>query len=59
MKLAMGVLAFLALVGGLVQVPGVDDVIGAFLEPVFEDSPLAAIHPSDLRRVEGPRGRRA
>jgi NADH-quinone oxidoreductase subunit L len=46
MRAAMGVLAFLALAGGLVQVPGVDDVIGAFLEPVFHDSPLAAIHPT-------------
>jgi NADH-quinone oxidoreductase subunit L len=46
MKVAMAVLGFLALVGGLVQVPGVDDVIGHFLEPVFADSPLSAIHPS-------------
>ena len=41
-----GVLGFLALVGGLVQVPGVDDVIGKFLEPVFANSPLSEIHPS-------------
>ncbi len=46
MKLAMGVLGFLALVGGLVQIPGVDDVIGAFLEPVFADSPLTEVHPT-------------
>ncbi|HMI80533.1 MAG TPA: NADH-quinone oxidoreductase subunit L [Solirubrobacterales bacterium] len=46
MRVAMAVLAFLALVGGLVQVPGVDDVIGKFLEPVFEASALAHIHPS-------------
>jgi NADH-quinone oxidoreductase subunit L len=46
MKLAMGVLGALALVGGLVQVPGVDDVVGAFLEPVFADSPLSEIHPT-------------
>jgi NADH-quinone oxidoreductase subunit L len=46
MKAAMAVLAFLALVGGLVQVPGVDDMIGKFLEPVFEASALAHIHPS-------------
>jgi NADH-quinone oxidoreductase subunit L len=46
MKVAMGVLGFLALVGGLVQIPGVDDVIGKFLEPVFHDSPLSEIHPS-------------
>ncbi len=46
MRVAMGVLAVLALVGGLVQIPGVDDVVGKFLEPVFEESPLAHIHPS-------------
>jgi NADH-quinone oxidoreductase subunit L len=53
MKAAMAVLAFLALVGGLVQVPGVDDMIGKFLEPVFEASPLAAIHPSTGAEWEG------
>ena len=46
MKIAMGVLAFLALFAGFIQVPGVDDAITKFLEPVFADSPLAAIHPS-------------
>jgi NADH-quinone oxidoreductase subunit L len=46
MRAAMAVLAALALVGGLVQIPGVDDVVGGFLEPVFEASPLAHIHPS-------------
>jgi NADH-quinone oxidoreductase subunit L len=46
MRAAMGVLAFLALVGGLVQIPGVDDVVGKFLDPVFEGSALAQIHPS-------------
>jgi NADH-quinone oxidoreductase subunit L len=46
MRVAMGVLGFLALFGGLVQVPGVDDVIGQFLEPVFADSPLSEIQPS-------------
>ncbi|HWW67469.1 MAG TPA: NADH-quinone oxidoreductase subunit L [Solirubrobacterales bacterium] len=46
MRIAMGVLAFLALFGGLVQIPGVDDTITRFLDPVFADSPLAAIHPS-------------
>ena len=53
MKIAMGVLAFLALVGGLVQIPGVDDVIGHFLEPVFADSPLSEIHPSIAADWEG------
>ncbi len=46
MKVAMGVLAFLALVGGLIQVPGLDEVLDLWLEPVFEASPLAHIHPS-------------
>jgi NADH-quinone oxidoreductase subunit L len=46
MRVAMGTLAFLALVGGLIQVPGVDDVLSSFLEPVFHDSPLTHIHPS-------------
>ncbi len=46
MKIAMGVLAFLALFAGFVQVPGVDATITNFLRPVFADSPLAAIEPS-------------
>jgi NADH-quinone oxidoreductase subunit L len=46
MKIAMAVLAFLALFAGLIQVPGIDDTITKFLEPVFANSPLAAIHPS-------------
>jgi NADH-quinone oxidoreductase subunit L len=46
MRVAMGVLAFLALVGGLVQIPGVDDVVTKFLDPVWEGSPLAAIEPT-------------
>ncbi|HTT93502.1 MAG TPA: NADH-quinone oxidoreductase subunit L [Solirubrobacterales bacterium] len=47
MKLAMGVLAFLALFAGFIQVPGVDETVTHFLDPVFADSPLAAIHPSN------------
>jgi NADH-quinone oxidoreductase subunit L len=47
MKVAMGILAFLALFAGFVQVPGVDKAITNFLSPVFADSPLAAIHPSN------------
>jgi NADH-quinone oxidoreductase subunit L len=46
MKIAMGVLAFLAIFGGVIQIPGVDEVVTHFLDPVFEDSPLAAIHPT-------------
>jgi NADH-quinone oxidoreductase subunit L len=46
MKAAMGPLALLAIVGGYVAIPGVDDVIGNFLEPVFADSHIAHDHPS-------------
>jgi NADH-quinone oxidoreductase subunit L len=46
MRVAMGVLAVLAIVGGLVQIPGVDDVVEKWLEPTFEASALAHIHPS-------------
>jgi NADH-quinone oxidoreductase subunit L len=46
MMVAMGVLGFLALVGGVIQIPGVDHVLATFLEPVFQDSPLAAVHPT-------------
>jgi NADH-quinone oxidoreductase subunit L len=46
MRAAMAVLAFGALFAGLIQVPGVDDAVTKFLDPVFADSPLAAIHPS-------------
>jgi NADH-quinone oxidoreductase subunit L len=46
MKAAMAVLAFLALFGGLIQIPGVDEVVTHFLEPTFADSKLAEIFPS-------------
>ena len=46
MKIAMAVLAFLAIFAGFVQVPGLDETITHFLDPVFADSPLAAIQPS-------------
>ena len=40
MKAAMGALAVLATVGGLVQVPWVDSAVEKFLEPTFADSTL-------------------
>ncbi|HEU5143357.1 MAG TPA: NADH-quinone oxidoreductase subunit L [Solirubrobacterales bacterium] len=46
MKLAMGVLGVLALVGGLIQVPGVDHLVTSFLDPVFHDSVLLEVHPT-------------
>jgi NADH-quinone oxidoreductase subunit L len=38
MKIAMSVLAVLAVVGGLIQIPGVDDGVTKFLDPTFADS---------------------
>jgi len=46
MRAAMGVLAFLALFAGVIQIPGLDEVVTHFLDPVFADSPLAEIVPS-------------
>jgi NADH-quinone oxidoreductase subunit L len=38
MKLAMGALAVLAVIGGVVQIPKVTDGLHSFLKPAFEDS---------------------
>ncbi len=38
MRLAMGTLAVLAVIGGAVQIPGVDDAVTRFLDPTFADS---------------------
>jgi NADH-quinone oxidoreductase subunit L len=46
MKLAMGVLALLAIIGGVVQIPGVDDGVTRFLSTTFADSHLARAEPS-------------
>jgi NADH-quinone oxidoreductase subunit L len=43
MKLPMGILALLAVVGGAVQIPGIDDAIQGFLKPTFAGSKLAAV----------------
>jgi NADH-quinone oxidoreductase subunit L len=43
MKVAMGTLAVLAIIGGFVQLPGVDDVVGKFLAPSFAGSKLAHV----------------
>ena len=42
MKAAMSILAVLAVIGAVGQIPGVDDAITRFLEPTFAD------HPQDL-----------
>ena len=41
MKAAMGTLALLAVIGGVLQIPGVDDGVTKFLAPTFADSRLA------------------
>ena len=46
MKVAMGVLAVLALIGGLIQIPGVDLGIERFLSTTFADSHLVRSEPS-------------
>jgi NADH-quinone oxidoreductase subunit L len=46
MAVAMALLGFGALFAGLIQIPGVDNVLFGFLDPAFADSPLSAIHPS-------------
>jgi NADH-quinone oxidoreductase subunit L len=43
MKIAMSALALLAIVGGVIQIPGVDDAVTRFLAPTFADSRLAHI----------------
>ena len=58
MKAAMGPLALLAIVGGYVAIPGVDNVIQNFLEPVFADSADRPGRAHDRRRVARPRDRR-
>ena len=40
MKLPMTILAFLAVVGGFLQIPGVDDTVTRFLSPTFAGSRL-------------------
>jgi NADH-quinone oxidoreductase subunit L len=47
MKVAMAPLAVLALAAGVVGIPGLTDVVGKFLEPTFESSRYADVHPSD------------
>ncbi len=46
MAVAMAILGFGALFAGLIEIPGVDNVLFNFLDPVFANSPLAAIQPT-------------
>jgi NADH-quinone oxidoreductase subunit L len=48
MKVAMGALAVLAIVGGFLQIPGVTSELHHFLEPTFADSELyETLEPSE------------
>jgi NADH-quinone oxidoreductase subunit L len=53
MRVAMALLGVGALLGGLIQIPGVDDVVTKFLEGTFESSSLYAIEPSTASAWEG------
>ena len=46
MAIAMGVLGVLAIVGGWIQIPGVNHLLESFFEGTFEESELFAIVPS-------------
>jgi NADH-quinone oxidoreductase subunit L len=46
MKVAMGTLALLAVIGGAIQIPGVDDGVTRFLSTTFADSTLSRAEPS-------------
>jgi NADH-quinone oxidoreductase subunit L len=46
MKAAMAPLALLSLIAGIVGVPALTDTLEHFLEPTFEDSRYADVHPS-------------
>jgi NADH-quinone oxidoreductase subunit L len=46
MKIAMGTLAVLTVIGGVLQIPGVDDAVTNFLKPSFADSRLAHVQAS-------------
>jgi NADH-quinone oxidoreductase subunit L len=46
MRAAMAALGLLALVGGLIQVPGIDEVVHNFLEPTFAGSKFVGIEES-------------
>jgi NADH-quinone oxidoreductase subunit L len=52
MKIAMSVLAVLAIIGGLLQIPFVTDALEHFLDPTFADSNLD-LSPSDGLVVVG------
>ena len=54
----MSVLGFGALFAGVIQIPGVDDVVHQFLDGSFEDSPLYEFEVPDSARLRRAGGRR-
>ena len=53
MKAAMGPLALLSIVGGVVAIPGISDILEKFLEPTFEDSRFHDTAPTTGAEVWG------
>jgi NADH-quinone oxidoreductase subunit L len=53
MKVPMSILGVLALIGGIIQIPGVDAGINRFLSPSFANSRLAHIDPTTRSSWEG------
>jgi NADH-quinone oxidoreductase subunit L len=53
MKLAMIPLAILAVIGGVVGIPGATDTLEHFLEPTFEESAHHEEHPSESAEYAG------
>jgi NADH-quinone oxidoreductase subunit L len=47
MRIAMAILGFLALLGGLVQIPGVDSAVESFLDGTFASSRFASTAPTN------------
>jgi NADH-quinone oxidoreductase subunit L len=53
MKVPMTILGLLALIGGIIQIPGIDAGINRFLAPTFANSRLAQIDPTTGTSWEG------
>src|SRR4051812_43202458 len=53
MRWAMTLLGVGAIFGGVIQIPGITDVIDNFLRPTFASSPFESIVPSDAAAYRG------
>ena len=53
MKVAMGTLAVLAVIGGAVEIPGLTNTLEHFLEPTFADSRYIHDVPTDTAEWDG------